>query len=77
MVQAALEVEPAGEVCPEGQEEQELAPEEEYLLAAHCVQLLEVAPLLLLYCPAGHVYTGQLGAEEIVVEEQEPVLVMS
>ena len=59
VVQAALEVEPAGEVRPVGQEEQELAPEEEYLLAAHCVQLLEVLPLSLLYCPAGHVYAGQ------------------
>ncbi len=52
-MQAALEVEPAGDVCPEEQEEQKPEPAEEYLLAAHCTHDEAVVPAFKLKEPAG------------------------
>ena len=45
---AALDVLPAGEVWLPGQEVQEAAPAEEYVLAPHCAHEAEVLPALVL-----------------------------
>ena len=74
--QAALEVEPAGDVAVPGQGVQAVAPERENVFAGHWSQKRSVGALLELYRPAGQEYTQPL-ADAMVVLAQEPLAPLS